>query len=94
MGYDFKTTDFTGTLTPDTLTKEEYTAVSPLAKLTNCDETWIIASATALNNVKCVRQTVTIDGPMNKADTVAAVKEDVNIGYREMAIGAGWTLFK
>ena len=94
MGYDFKTTDFTATLAVDVGNKEEYTAVSPLTKQLNCDEYWTLASATAKSNVKCVRQTVIFDGPMNKADIAGTVKDDVSIGYREMAIGAGWTLLK
>jgi hypothetical protein len=31
---------------------------------------------------------------MNKLDTSATVREDVNISYREMAIAAGWQLYK
>jgi len=31
---------------------------------------------------------------MNKAGTSTSIKEDVDITYRKIAIGAGWQLYK
>lgn len=94
IGYDFKASDFSSTPSPDVTNFLEYTPISPVPKQKNCDEYWTLAPTTAGAHVKCVRQTVVIDGPMNKLGSTTTIKDDVDIGYREMAISAGWYLFK
>ena len=89
-----KATDFDATPVPDAAASYiDYTGVSPLKKQLNCDETWTLATTATGKHVKCVRQKVIIDGPMNKAGTTTAIKDDIDIQYREIAISAGWILF-
>ena len=111
MGYDWRTSDFTTLPAPDVphtcslpcAENYEYTAVTNKARQVNCDETWTLASdVNSKPHIRCVRQTVTISGPMNKAQSrrttyttnTATPVLDVDIGYRKIEMSAGWYLYK
>ena len=96
---DWRATDWAAISAFDTATGvgDEYTAISPLAYV-KCDEEWTLdtpsGAPTQGPDIKCVRHTVVYTGPMNKAGTSLTTKEDVDITYRKIAIGAGWQLYK
>ena len=77
--------------------------MSPIVAV-KCEEEWTLdIPAVPVTNpitpspgpdIKCVRHTVVYEGPMNKAGTSLTTKEDIDITYRKIAIGAGWQLYK
>ena len=72
--------------------------MSPIVAV-KCEEEWTLDTPPTTPaplregpDIKCVRHTVVYEAPMNKAGT--STKEDVDITYRKIAIGAGWQLYK